>query len=88
MNADGFSEGVAGVGNSSSSIDVWTLGLVAAGILVGLTLVVGILFLSFSWEAKARRRASSATTEGVQFERTEGGEWPTVRGDGGGGGHH
>ncbi len=80
--------GVAGVGNCSSSIDVWTPGLVAAGILVGLTLVVGIPFLSFSWEAKARRRVSSTTTEGVQFERTEGGEWPTVRGDGGGGGHH
>ncbi|CUW88643.1 conserved hypothetical protein [Agrobacterium genomosp. 2 str. CFBP 5494] len=72
------------MGNGSSSIDVWTPGLVAAGLM----LVVGILFLSFSWEAKSRRRASSATTERVQFERTEGGEWPTVRGDGGGGGHH
>ncbi|MFS8057022.1 hypothetical protein QD357_30095 [Rhizobium sp. BR 317] len=70
---------------------ILTAGLIAAGVISGLVLITAIIFLSFHWEKRARRRARSATSQegilsGIQFERTEGGAWPTSQGDGGA--HH
>lgn len=74
---------------SGASTDIWTIGLIVASVVAGPTLIVGIICLSFYWE----ERAGSATSKGdtlnsPPLERTEGGDWPTVHGDGSGGAHH
>lgn len=73
---------------SSAPIDIWTIGLIAAGVVAGVVLIGGIICLSFYWEEKARRRARPATATDGTLERTEGGDWPTAHGDGAGGTHH
>ncbi|KNY32780.1 MULTISPECIES: hypothetical protein [unclassified Agrobacterium] len=74
---------------SSASTDIWTIGLIVASVVAGLTLIVGIICLAFYWEERAGSAASKGDTlNSPPLERTEGGDWPTVHGDGSGGAHH
>jgi hypothetical protein len=77
---------------SSSWLDIWTIMLIGPGVIGGLMLITGVIYLSYLSEEWARRKSRSATSQngalsGVQFERSEGGAWPTSRGDGSGGAH-
>lgn len=74
---------------SSASTDIWTIGLIVASVVAGLTLIVGIICLVFYWEERAGSAASKGDAlKSPPLERTEGGDWPTVHGDGSGGAHH
>ncbi|TKV76637.1 hypothetical protein [Rhizobium sp. AU243] len=75
---------------SSASIDMWTIGLIVASVVAGLTLIAGIVCLAFYWEETKGSAALSKgdTLNSPPLERTEGGDWPTVHGDGSGGAHH
>ncbi|AHG43885.1 hypothetical protein RLEG12_11915 [Rhizobium leguminosarum bv. trifolii CB782] len=77
---------------SNSWPDIWTIMLIGAGVICGSMLIASVIFLSYLSQERARRRSRPATSEngapsGVQFERTEGGDWPTWHGDGSGGAH-
>jgi len=57
--------------------------LIAAGVVSGLMLIAGIIYLCILREEKrppAIRPEGPLT--GLQFERTEGGAWPTSHSDG------
>ncbi|MBO9657104.1 MAG: hypothetical protein J7562_22465 [Agrobacterium tumefaciens] len=74
---------------SSASIDIWTIGLIVASVVAGLTLIVGIICLAFYWEEiKGSAASKGDALNSPSLERTEGGDWPTVHGDASGGAHH
>ncbi len=62
---------------------IWMISLIAAGVVSGLVLIVGIIYLCILREEKRRPaiRPEGPLT-GLQFERTEGGAWPTSHSDG------
>lgn len=59
------------------------ISLIAAGAISGLVLIVGIIYLCILRADKKRPviRPEGPLT-GLQFERTEGGAWPTSHSDG------
>ncbi|MBS0257344.1 MAG: hypothetical protein JSR13_06485 [Proteobacteria bacterium] len=74
---------------SSASIDIWTIGLIVASVVAGLTLIAGIVCLAFyREEIKGSAASKGDALNNAPLERTEGGDWPTAHGDGSGGAHH
>lgn len=57
---------------SSASIDIWTIGLIAAGVVAGVTLIAGIICLSFLLGGKGTA-TSAACDRHRRYARTNGG---------------
>lgn len=61
------------------------ISLIAAGVISGLVLIIGVIYFCILRGERAQVRPmipQEGSLTGLQFERTEGGAWPTSHSDG------